>query len=339
LNEQKCIGDIQLYRKGINGAMRNSPRIPEENLRSCLKEQYELNPSTLEFLSLGLDYSAAVYHVVSELGTAYLLKVTSRPLYEPRYLVPRYLNDQGIPSVVAPISTRSGTLWTQLEDWTVVAYPFINGESSFKGMSVEQWNKLGTIFKRIHQIILPPEGFKFLRQETFDPIEYVRWVRTFEDQYTLFEGGSTLERTFRAAWVEYRSKIHTMLTTLEELAGLLQSRTIPYVICHADLHPANLIRDQAGNVFVIDWDEVMFAPKERDFIFVRHPHADAFFQGYGAVEIDENVLTYYRLERDIQDLIECARNVCIRDDFNLGEETKADAVKMFQDILAEEGAS
>lgn len=316
--------------------MRNSPRIPEEHLRSCLKEQYELTPSTLEFLPLGLDYSAAVYHVVSELGTAYLLKVTSRPLYEPRYLVPRYLNDQGITSVVAPISTRSGTLWTQLEDWTVVVYPFINGESSFNGMSVEQWNKLGTIFKRIHQIILPPEEFKFLRQETFDPTEYVRWVRTFEDQYTFFEGGSTLERTLRAAWVEHRSKIHTMLTSLEELAGLLQSRTIPYVICHADLHPANLIRDQAGNVFVIDWDEVMLAPKERDFIFVRHLHADAFFQGYGAAEIDEKALTYYRLERDIQDLIECARNVCIRDDFDLGEEAKADALKLFQDILAEE---
>ncbi|MBP1994328.1 site-specific DNA-adenine methylase [Paenibacillus eucommiae] len=121
---------------------------------------------------------------------------------------------------------------------------------------------------------------------------------------------------------------------MEELAGLLQSRKIPYVICHADLHPANLIRDQAGNVFVIDWDEVMFAPKERDFIFVRPPHADAFFQGYGTAEFDEKALTYYRLERDIQDLIECARNVYIRDDFDLGEETKADAVKLFQDILA-----
>jgi spectinomycin phosphotransferase len=36
-----------------------------------------------------------------------------------------------------------------------------------------------------------------------------------------------------------------------------------------------------GQVFVVDWDEVMLAPKERDFIFVRPPHADAFFQGYG----------------------------------------------------------
>ncbi|RAP78733.1 aminoglycoside phosphotransferase family protein [Paenibacillus montanisoli] len=316
--------------------MRNSPRISEEHLRSCLREQYDLTPATLEFLPLGLDYSSAVYHVISEHGTAYLLKVTSRPLYEPQYLVPRYLNEQGITCVVAPFSTRSGTLWTHLEDWTVVVYPFINGESSFIGMLAEQWKTLGTILKRIHQIILPPEGFKPLRQETFDPTEYVRWIRYFEEQLALFESGSTLDRTLHASWVEHRLTIHSKLTSLEKLAGLLQSRTIPYVICHADLHPANLIRDQVGQVFVIDWDEVMLAPKERDFIFVSHPYAQAFFQGYGAVEVDEKVLAYYRLERVLQDLIECARTVWIRDD--LGEETKVEAIKLFQGILAEEAA-
>ncbi|WP_219837004.1 phosphotransferase enzyme family protein [Paenibacillus sp. R14(2021)] len=312
--------------------MRNSPTISEEHLRSCLKEQYDLAPATLEFLPLGLDYSSAVYHVVSEQGTAYLLKVTSRPLYEPQFLIPRYLNDHGITCVVAPISARSGTLWTHLEDWTVVVYPFINGESSYNGMSAEQWNKLGTLFKRIHQIILPPEGFKSLRLETFDPTEYVRWIRSFEDQLARVEGGTTLERTLHASWVEHRLTIHMKLTSLEKLAAELQSQAIPYVICHADLHPANLIRDQAGQVFVIDWDEVMFAPKERDFIFVSYPHAHAFFQGYGSAEVNEKVLTYYRLERVLQDLIACARNVWIRDD--LGEESKADAIKLFQDILA-----
>ncbi len=90
--------------------MREQPGIPEEQLRACLQDQYDLYPFTLEFLPLGLDYNAGVYRVVSEQSTAYLLKVTSRPLYEPRCLVPRYLKDQGITSVVAPVPTRSGAL-------------------------------------------------------------------------------------------------------------------------------------------------------------------------------------------------------------------------------------
>src|SRR2546421_8738456 len=82
--------------------MREQPGIPEEQLRACLQDQYDLYPVTLEFLPRGKDYKAGVYRVVSEQSTAYLLKVTSRSLYEPRCLVPHYLKDQGITSVVAP---------------------------------------------------------------------------------------------------------------------------------------------------------------------------------------------------------------------------------------------
>jgi spectinomycin phosphotransferase len=314
--------------------MRKPPNIAEEQLRACFQNQYDLIPVTLEFLPRGLDYNAGVYRMVSEQGTAYLLKVTSRPLYEPRCLVPRYLNDQGITSVVAPVPTRSGALWTQLEKWTVIVYPFIDGDTSFTGMTNEQWKEVGTIFKQIHQVMLPPEGFASLRKETFDPTEYTRWVRTFETQHLHSRhGGSGSSRALRADWLAHQSTIHTAVASLEKLAAELQSRTVPYVIAHADLHPANLLRDHAGHVFVIDWDEVMLAPKERDFIFVREPQAGAFFQGYGQREIDWMALTYYLWERVIQDVIEDAQNVCFKDDW--AEETRADAARLFHEYFSE----
>jgi len=315
----------------MSGVMRKSPSISEEHLQACLQNQYNLSPVTLEFLPRGHDFSAGVYLAVNERGTAYLLKVTSRPLYEPRYLIPCFLKDQGITSVVAPIPTSSGSLWTQVQDWTVTVFPFIEGSTGLAGMTQEHWKEAGTIFNRIHQVMLPPTGFESLRKETFDPTEYVQWVRDFETTHSI--GGDASERALRACWMEHRSTIHTVVISLEKLAEVLQSITVPHVICHADLHAANLICDHAGNVFVIDWDEVMLAPKERDFIFVRQPHANAFFQGYGVTEIDWKTLTYYLWERVIQDLIECARNVCLRDD--LGEEAKAYSVQAFQDILAE----
>ncbi len=149
---------------GPSGAMREPPRITEEDLLACLQDQYDLSPVTLTFLPLGHDYDAGIYRVASEQGTAYALKVTTRSLYEPRCLVPRYLNDQGIASVVAPIPTRSSALWTQLSDWTVIVYPWISGDSSLTGMTDEQWKQVGTIFQRIHQVMLPPGGFASLRR-------------------------------------------------------------------------------------------------------------------------------------------------------------------------------
>ena len=231
--------------------MREPPRIAEEDLRTCLQDQYDLGLVTHVFLPLGHDYDAGVYRAVSEWGTAYLLKVTSRPLYEPRCLVPRYLNEQGIASVVAPIRTRSGALWTVIAEWTVIVYPWISGDSSLTGMTDEQWKQVGTIFQRIHQVMQPPDGFASLRKETFDPTEYVRWVRAFETQHSHIQGRGAWERALHFCWVAHQSTIHTVVTSLEKLAGVLQRRAGPYVICHADLHAANLIRDHAGHVFVL----------------------------------------------------------------------------------------
>jgi spectinomycin phosphotransferase len=318
--------------------MREQPSFPEERLRACLRDHYDLVPVTLDYLSLGLDFNAGVYRAVSEQGAPYLIKVTSRSLYEPRYLVPHYLRDQGITSVVAPVPTRNKALWTKADDWTVMVYPFIDGDTSWTGMTGAQWQETGAIFKRIHQVVLPPVGFESLRKETFDPAEYARCIRTFETQHAHeHSDGSASQRALHSSWMAHQSTIHAVVTSMEKLAAVLQSRTFPYVICHADLHPANLLRDRAGGVFVIDWDEVMLAPKERDFIFVWEPAADAFFHGYGQTEIDWTVLTYYRWERVIQDVIACAQDVCFRDD--CGEETRAAAAGLFQDILEEEGGT
>ena len=318
--------------------MREQLAIPEEQLRACLQDQYDIFPITLEFLPRGKDYSAGVYRVVSEQSTAYLLKATSRPLYEPRCHVPRYLNAQGITSVVAPIPTKSGALWTILGDWTVIVYLFIDGESSITGMTNAQWEEVGTIFKQIHSVTLPSVGFESLQKETFDPTKYTQWIRTFEAQHLhSLQDDNDSSRALRTHWIEHQAMLHTGVTTLETLASRLQRQSGPYVICHADLHAANLLRDPAGRVFVIDWDEVMLAPKERDFIFVREPQADAFWQGYGQRTIDWVALTYYLWERIIQDVIQCAQDLCFRDD--LGEETRTDIAQLLHLIFAEEGGT
>ncbi|WP_220197510.1 phosphotransferase enzyme family protein [Ktedonospora formicarum] len=312
--------------------MRELPGIVEKDLRACVQDQYDLTSTRFEFLPLGHDYNAGVYQVVSAQGEAYLLKVTTRLLYEPCCLVPAYLKDQGIKSVVAPLPTRNGALWTKLGDWTVLLYPWISGECSLTGMTNTQWTEVGSIFRHIHQISLPAVGFESLRRERFDPTEYLQWIRTFETQHLEeTNGASAAQRAFRTSWKYHLPTIHTAVSMLETLAETLQAQTFPYVICHADLHARNLIRDQAGLVFVIDWDEVMLAPKERDFIFIREPHAGAFFQGYANAEIDWSLLTYYLWERVTQDVIYLAQNVCFRDDWT--EETRAQVTQTFHDSL------
>jgi spectinomycin phosphotransferase len=325
--------------------MSEQPRSIEEQLRTCLQDQYDLIPATVDFLPLGLDYTAGVYRVVSKCGTPYLAKVKSGVIYEPGYFIPSYLHNQGITSVVAPLATKNNSLWVQLENRTVVVYPFIDGDSSWTGMTDEHWKRVGNTFSKVHQVALPPLGFDLLRKETFNTTEYVGWIRNFESQHIQAQiGESDSERELRSAWITHQSVINKAIDSLEKLASVLQKRTFSFVICHADLHPANVLRESTGNVFIVDWDEVMMAPKERDFIFLNEESfyglsgdsITPFIQGYGTTEIDWNVLTYYKFERAIQDLIAYTEEALFKDD-SAGEKTKANALQAFNELLEDGG--
>lgn len=325
--------------------MHNSPKIRVKQLISCLQEQYALKLASLDFLPLGLDYNANVYKAVSESGTPYLIKGKSGVLYEPSFVVPSYLRNRGITSVVAPILTKDNSLWTQLENWTVIVYPFIDGDSSWGGMTKVHWERAGNIFNKIHNTIFEPDILDLLREETFNVTKYVDWIQNFEVQHIQREvKENTYKRVLCSVWLMNQSKINQSIDFLKRLASQLQKRTLPFVVCHADLHPANVLRDNAGNVFIVDWDEVMMAPKERDFIFLNESSfyglasnsISSFLKGYGPTEIDWAILTYYKLERAIQDLIEYTEQVFFKND-SVGEKTKSNAVQAIIELFENGG--
>jgi spectinomycin phosphotransferase len=317
--------------------MREEPRITHEELRACLQEQYGLVPATIDFLPLGADISAAVYRVVNDKGAAFFLKIKSNAIYPPSCLVPHFLSDQGIESVVGPLPTKSHALWTHLGEWSVVMNPYIDGDSGWDTITWEHWKEAGRTIRRIHEVTMPAPGFDSIRDESFDPSGYSGSVDTVEAQLEDSRRGGPSGLSLGSSWSKHRSTIHALLSSLHRLAGVLQTQSLPYVICHADLHPGNLLRNRAGQVFVVDWDDVMLAPRERDFIFVGEPEdistacgSSPFFEGYGQLNVNWIAVTYYRYERVVQDLIEYARDV-LRED--LTERTKSESLRRFSESL------
>ncbi len=317
--------------------MREKPNIAEEQLLTLLEQHYHISVFNLEFLPLGLDTKAGTYRVVAEQEAAYFLKAKQvSSFYEPACIVPRYLRNRGITAVIASLPTQEHALWIEHENWRIMLYPFIEGENGWEpGLNDGQWREMGTALKQIHGAALPLEGFPLLRCERFDPGEYSHWIERFEAQQLTSHDGSSVEHDLRSCWRTHQETTHRLLMLMKTLASSLQTQAGPRVICHADLHPGNIIRTPDNAVFVIDWDDVMLAPKERDFLFVNTDDSSPFFQGYGAAEIDWAALTYYRCERVITDLIACAQDVLFRDD--LEEATKKDAVELFRDIFSERG--
>jgi spectinomycin phosphotransferase len=90
------------------------PDLPDEAIRTCLREYYGLRVTQLEFLPLGYDSRAGVYRVEAEYGGAYFLKVRRGPVNPACLALPYYLKMHGLPQVIAPLPAQGQVLWQRV---------------------------------------------------------------------------------------------------------------------------------------------------------------------------------------------------------------------------------
>jgi spectinomycin phosphotransferase len=107
-------------------------------------------------------------------------------------------------------------------------------------------------------------------------------------------------------------QILDLIRRAERLAQALQARSPAFVLCHSDIHAGNVLVEPGGALYIVDWDEPILAPKERDLMFIgaglwgqwRGPQEEEalFYRGYGRTWIDPRALAYYRYARIVEDI-------------------------------------
>ena len=65
-----------------------------------------------------------------------------------------------------------------------------------------------------------------------------------------------------------RAEIDHLVRRAGELALALQARPLEFVLCHSDVHAWNLLISTDGELYIVDWDNPILAPKERDLMFI-----------------------------------------------------------------------
>lgn len=321
--------------------MREPPlNLPDATLCASLRACYGLTVAELTFLPLGHDSSAWVYRARTIDDTAYFLKVRASVVNEPGLLVPRYLHDHGIARVVAPLPTTEGTLWANVGDYALILYPFVAGRTGMEGgMSEQQWIDYGALLRQIHVTDLAPDLARLMRRESFAPpgADAVRRLDAHIGAQAFDDPAAHALATF---WGARREEIHTLLGRAEDLGRRLAQRGPAFVLCHADIHTNNVLLDAEGRVWIVDWDETVLAPRERDLMFVVGgiigglvgPHEEElFFQGYGATTVDPFALAYYRYAWAVSDIGAFGEEVFFRPD--LGALSRHAAVAAFMSLF------
>ncbi|MBN2115097.1 MAG: aminoglycoside phosphotransferase family protein [Anaerolineales bacterium] len=290
--------------------MLEKPTIPDELIVSRLEAEYDLRVAELAFLPLGADENTAVYRVIAEAGTAHFLKLR-RNFEEIIVRVPLFLKEQGVQAIIAPFETRSKQHYADFGEYKIILYPFIAGKDGFEmELSDHHRRSLGAALRAIHRAELPAELRSLIPQETYSP-HWRELLKTYQTRIetNLFEESTAAKL---ANFMKSRqAEISRLIDRAEGLASEIQSKSVDLVLCHSDFHGGNILISDQDELYIVDWDDVLLAPKERDLMFIgggidgiwKSKQDEAVFhEGYDKTEINLSTLAYYRYERIIEDL-------------------------------------
>lgn len=308
--------------------MLEKPDLPDKAIIACLQDKYGLPTVQVTFLPLGADPNTAVYRVVTGDGIPYFCKLRGGLFDELSVALPKFLSDQGIRQIIAPLTTTTGQLWANLDAFKVILYPFVEGHNGYEvELSDRQWGEFGAALKNIHTAQVPPALRKRIRQEKYTP-KWREIVKTFlarveDDAFSDALNDPVAVKLAECLRIK-RDEILDLVRRAEHLAQALRARPPELVLCHSDVHAGNVLIDAHGAFYIVDWDDPILAPKERDLMFVGGAQGFAghtpqeeetlFYRGYGQTQIDPVALAYYRYERIVEDIAVYCKQLFLTDE-------------------------
>lgn len=312
-------------------------------LIDCLNTHYGIVATTLILLPLGADMNACVYKAETCNGQSYFVKLKRGHHSDISVTLLGLLQASGIQEIIPPIKTSDGKLTQHINDFTLTVYPFVNGQNGFcYQLTDDQWVVLGKALKQVHDLDLPSSIKDRIRKESYSS----QWREAIRSLYSHIDGDLDVDETalkLRAFMKEHKGIIHRLVIRAESFSQMIQEQSPEFVLCHSDIHGGNVLIDESGAIYIVDWDEPIMAPKERDLMFIGGGVANVwnnrreekfFYKGYGSTNINRVLLAYYRHERIVQDIAEYSQALLLTSG---GGEDRVEIYKHFMDMFEANG--
>jgi spectinomycin phosphotransferase len=246
--------------------MLECPEIQDQHIISRLQGEYGLHVKQLTFLPLGADVNTAVFRVITQDEAAYFLKFRRGDFDEICVLVPQFLKAQGIDAIIAPLQTSRHEQWTTGR-FQADPLPLHRGKMAGGHTVGPTVAGFWCCSRAVHAAQVPPALARIIPQETFSP-GWRELVREFQAQVETVNFDDPTAAKLAAFMKGKRGEITHLVARAEELARGLRSRSPQFVLCHYDIHAGNLLLGADDALYIVDWDNPTFAPKERDLILM-----------------------------------------------------------------------
>ena len=310
---------------------------------SCLNTHYGIEVASLTFLPLGADMNASVYKVQTLNQKSYFMKLKHGHHHDTSVEIVELLQRAGIRQIIPPIKTILGKTTQRIDDFTLIVYPFVDGQDGFKrNLTDDQWTLLGKALRQVHEVEVPLPIHNRIRQETYS----AKWREIIRSIYVHIEAepiADEIALKLQKFMKKNMLAIRQLVDRAQQLAEKLQNNSPKFVLCHSDIHAGNVLIDGNNVIYIVDWDEPIMAPKERDLMFIgggvgnvwNKPHEEKlFYKGYGKMEIDSTILAYYRHERIVEDIALYSRELLLT---TARGKDRSEMYRQFIDMFAPQG--
>ena len=197
--------------------------------------------------------------------------------------------------ICVPVRTVQNKFLYTHENVTGVLFRYIPGNAIgyARDYTLEEISQVAALSKALHEIDPAPIA-RLCPRENFQP-DFCERLRQL-----LAQQADCLPWYFREPILDARAMLVMKSIVCQETARHLKNRNLPFVLCHTDLHGGNLIADPQGRLHIIDWENLLLAPREADLFAFSKKKGFSLFQE----PTDPLVLSYYHLRRDLEDIWE-----------------------------------
>jgi spectinomycin phosphotransferase len=237
------------------------PSIDVSALAQLLADEYDSEPLTPTFVPAGGDswcYRAGPWWVS--------VRRDRQGHFPANYEAARELRDAGYEFVLAPARGRSGRVVHSVGGRPVVVTEFVEARPNFRdGLTREQLQELSRAIDALHaarvSADVPSESFDLPFASELDQV----LARAFDGADEAGPLGSDVSRLVRrndSRIKEWREAIAYCQERCRAAPGDL-------VLTHGEPDPPNVIITPDGEMFLLDWGDLLRAPPERDALALR----------------------------------------------------------------------
>jgi len=236
-----------------------------------------------------------------------------------------------------PIRSLAGELKSTFAGQPLILYPNISGQNLMESpiLPADLQEKMAGLIARLHETS-PHLHLEIPYTEKF----------TLPFEKALLEGLVALEKigkpdrpgilALRELLSPKQELIRNLLVRLHKLVEQAARLRPDLVLCHTDANLANLILEDGGELFLVDWEGAMLAPAEHDlFIFTGDRFSEFLYhyrQARPGAKLSAALFAFYFYRRNLEDLTDWIVRILYEN--TLDEQDQHDLAGVQQDCVA-----